>query len=343
MTQPAPPLLTVQNLRTTISTPAGPLVAVADVDLTLERGESLGIVGESGSGKSMLVRSIMGIAPSAAKVHASSRIDFGGRDVTTLDPKAARKFWGTEIAMIFQDPLTSLNPVRTIGRQITDPLRYHLGMGKKEARALALELLERVRIPSAATRLDEYPHQLSGGMRQRIGIAIALSCNPKLLIADEPTTALDVTVQYEILELLKTIQAEQGMAMILVSHDLGVVSRYTDRIGVMYAGRLLETSATSKLRDQARHPYTEALLRSIPRTDLPPHTRLQAIDGRPPDLLDLAPGCRFAPRCRYAQDLCRTTEPLLADDIDTAHPAACHFPIGAPEAGHPAPALIGGH
>lgn len=341
MFQPVPPLLAVQNLSTTISTPAGPLVAVAGIDLTLDRGESLGIVGESGSGKSMLVRSIMGIVPSTAEVDPASRIEFAGRDVARLDPKAARKIWGTEIAMIFQDPLTSLNPVRTIGRQITDPLRFHLGMGKKQARALALELLDRVRIPSAATRLDEYPHQLSGGMRQRIGIAIALSCNPKLLIADEPTTALDVTVQFEILELLKSIQAERDMAMILVSHDLGVVSRCTDRIAVMYAGRLVETSATSKLRDHARHPYTEALLGSIPRTDRPPHTRLQAIDGRPPDLLDLGPGCRFAPRCRYARDLCRMSEPLLQDDTDRTHPVACHFPIGAPRAG--AAALIGGH
>lgn len=332
------PLLTVQKLRTTIATSAGPLVAVADVDLTLDRGKSLGIVGESGSGKSMLVRSIMGIAPSAATVDVASRIEFDGRDVTTLAPKEARKFWGTEIAMIFQDPLTSLNPVRTIGRQITDPLRYHRGMSKMEARARALELLDRVRIPSAATRLGEYPHQLSGGMRQRIGIAIALSCNPKLLIADEPTTALDVTVQYEILELLRTIQAEQQMAMILVSHDLGVVSRYTDRIGVMYAGRLLETSATGSLRDHARHPYTEALLQSIPRTDLPPHTRLQAIDGRPPDLLHPDPGCRFAPRCRYVRDRCRTVEPLLSNDPDRTHPTACHFPIGTTT-----PALIGEH
>ncbi|MFD4181690.1 ABC transporter ATP-binding protein [Rhodococcus sp. NPDC058514] len=326
MSDPAP-LLSVTKLRTTLTTPGGPLVAVADVDLTLERGQSLGIVGESGSGKSMLVRSIMGIAPSAATVHPDSRIVFDGRDVTRLDRKQARHFWGTEIAMIFQDPLTSLNPVRTIASQITDPLRFHLGLSRKQARARALELLDMVRIPSAASRLDEYPHQLSGGMRQRIGIAIALACDPTLLIADEPTTALDVTVQYEILELLQSIQTERKMAMILVSHDLGVVSRYTDRIGVMYAGRLIETSATAGLRGQARHPYTEALLASIPRTDLPPHTRLQAIDGRPPDLLHLEPGCRFAPRCGYVRDRCRTDEPLLHHDDRREHPAACHFPL----------------
>ncbi|MFD4293500.1 ABC transporter ATP-binding protein [Rhodococcus sp. NPDC058532] len=337
------PLLSVTKLRTTLATPGGPLTAVADVDLTLDRGQSLGIVGESGSGKSMLVRSIMGIAPSAATVHPDSRILFDGKDVTRLDRKQARHFWGTEIAMIFQDPLTSLNPVRTIGSQITDPLRFHLGLGRKQARARALELLDLVRIPSAASRLDEYPHQLSGGMRQRIGIAIALACDPTLLIADEPTTALDVTVQYEILELLQSIQMERQMAMILVSHDLGVVSRYTDRIGVMYAGRLIETAATTGLRGQARHPYTEALLASIPRTDLPPHTRLQAIDGRPPDLLHLEPGCRFAPRCGYVRDRCRTEEPLLHLDDRREHPAACHFPLGPSHPDSSTTELIGAH
>jgi len=337
MSDPAP-LLSVTNLRTTLDTPAGTLVAVADVDLTLERGQSLGIVGESGSGKSMLVRSIMGIAPSAATVHPDSLVVFDGRDVTRLDRTQARHFWGTEIAMIFQDPLTSLNPVRTINSQITDPLRFHLGLSRKQARARALELLDMVRIPSAAGRLDEYPHQLSGGMRQRIGIAIALACDPTLLIADEPTTALDVTVQYEILELLHSIQVERKMAMILVSHDLGVVSRYTDRIAVMYAGRLIETSATAGLRGGARHPYTEALLASIPRIDLPPHTRLQAIDGRPPDLRRLDPGCRFAPRCGYVRDRCRTEEPLLHHDDRIEHRAACHFPLGSSDT-----ELIGAH
>jgi peptide/nickel transport system ATP-binding protein len=315
-------LLEVRDLRTHIDTPGGRITPVDGVDISLRRGETIGIVGESGSGKSMLVRSIMGIAPTTARVDAASTVRFDGRDVLSLGQREAQKFWGREIAMVFQDPLTSLNPIRTIGRQIIDPLRHHLGLSRREAADRAVELLERVRIPSPRARLTEYPHQLSGGMRQRVGIAIALSCSPKLLIADEPTTALDVTVQHEILDLLHALQADGDMAMILVSHDLAVVSQHTDRIGVMYAGRFLEVGDTRALLDEPAHPYTGALLDSIPRPDLPPHTLLTVIEGRPPNLREMPPGCRFAPRCPRVADDCLVVDPPLEDLAtgSTAHP-----------------------
>ncbi|KAA0918973.1 ABC transporter ATP-binding protein [Dietzia sp. ANT_WB102] len=313
-----------------MDTPSGRITPVDGVDISLRRGETIGIVGESGSGKSMLVRSIMGIAPSAATVDPTSTVRFDGRDVLSLSQRQAQKFWGREIAMVFQDPLTSLNPIRTIGRQITDPLRHHLKLSRREAEDRAVELLERVRIPSARSRLSEYPHQLSGGMRQRVGIAIALSCSPKLLIADEPTTALDVTVQHEILDLLHGLQADSDMAMILVSHDLAVVSQHTDRIGVMYAGRFLEVGDTRVLLDEPAHPYTGALLSSIPRPDLPPHTVLTVIEGRPPNLREMPTGCRFAPRCPRVQDDCLAVDPPL-EDLPTAtgavHRVGCLHPL----------------
>ncbi len=297
------------------------------MDISLRRGETIGIVGESGSGKSMLVRSIMGIAPTAARVDTDSTVRFDGRDVLRMSHRDAQKFWGREIAMVFQDPLTSLNPIRTVGRQIMDPLRHHLGLSRREATERAVELLERVRIPSPRTRLGEYPHQLSGGMRQRVGIAIALSCSPKLLIADEPTTALDVTVQHEILDLLHGLQADSDMAMILVSHDLAVVSQHTDRVGVMYAGRFVEVGDTRTLLDEPAHPYTGALLSSIPRPDLPPHTRLTVIEGRPPNLREMPQGCRFAPRCPRVQDDCVAVDPQLAEMTTRGvHRAACLHP-----------------
>ena len=275
----------------------------------------------------MLVRSIMGIAPTAAHVDPDSTVRFDGRDVLSLSPREAQKFWGREIAMVFQDPLTSLNPIRTIGKQITDPIRHHLGLNRREATDRAIELLERVRIPSAKARLSEYPHQLSGGMRQRVGIAIALSCNPKLLIADEPTTALDVTVQHEILDLLHGLQSDSDMAMILVSHDLAVVSQHTDRIGVMYAGHFVELGDTRTLLDEPAHPYTGALLSSIPRPDLPPHTKLTVIEGRPPTLQNMPTGCRFAPRCTRVQDDCLASDPPLEDLQDSGlHRVACYHP-----------------
>ncbi len=299
------------------------------MDISLRSGETIGIVGESGSGKSMLVRSIMGISPSAATVDPSSTVVFNGRNVLELRQREAQTFWGREIAMVFQDPLTSLNPIRTIGKQLTDPIRHHLGLSRREAIEHAIEMLDRVRIPSPRARMAEYPHQLSGGMRQRVGIAIALSCSPKLLIADEPTTALDVTVQHEILDLLHGLQADSDMAMILVSHDLAVVSQHTDRIGVMYAGRFVEVGDTRVLLGEPAHPYTGALLSSIPRPDLPPHTRLTVIEGRPPDLRALPPGCRFAPRCTRVTEECLATDPALENirgDAGAIHRVACLHP-----------------
>lgn len=323
-------LLEVRNLRTHLDTPTGRITPVDGVDITLRAGETIGVVGESGSGKSMLVRSIMGIAPTMATVDSSSSILFDDRDLLTLPQREIQRLLGKEIAMVFQDPLTSLNPIRTIGRQITDPIRRHLGLGRKAAQERAVELLDRVRIPSPRTRMTEYPHQLSGGMRQRVGIAIALSCDPRLLIADEPTTALDVTVQHEILDLLAGLQQDNDMAMMLVSHDLAVVSQHTDRIGVMYGGRFLEVGNTRNLLDTPAHPYTGALLDSIPRPDLPPHTTLTVIEGRPPNLRDMPPGCRFAPRCSRAQDDCVASEPELAPVGGAAHlvhRAACFHPL----------------
>ncbi len=325
-----PLLLEVRGLRTHIDTPSGRITPVDGVDISLESGETIGVVGESGSGKSMMVRSIMGIAPTTASVDPSSSVRFEGRDLLGLSLRETNRILGREIAMVFQDPLTSLNPIRTIGRQISDPLRRHLGLGRKEAQERAVELLDRVRIPSPRARLTEYPHQLSGGMRQRVGIAIALSCNPKLLIADEPTTALDVTVQHEILDLLAELQETNDMALMLVSHDLAVVSRHTDRIGVMYGGRFLEVGDTRELLDEPSHPYTGALLDSIPRPDLPPHTRLTVIEGRPPDLRSMPPGCRFQPRCPRAQDDCSTAEPALVSAAapgSPVHRTACFHPL----------------
>lgn len=334
-----PPLLEVRDLRTHLDTPAGRITPVDGVDITLRAGETIGVVGESGSGKSMLVRSIMGIAPTTATIDPSSSVRFDGQDLLTMPQRQAQRLLGQEISMVFQDPLTSLNPIRTIGKQITDPIRRHLGLGRKEAQERAVELLDRVRIPSARARLSEYPHQLSGGMRQRVGIAIALSCDPRLLIADEPTTALDVTVQHEILDLLADLQQDHDMAMMLVSHDLAVVSQHTDRIGVMYGGTFVEVGDTRVLLDEPAHPYTGALLDSIPRPDQPPHTTLTVIEGRPPNLQDMPPGCRFAPRCARAQDDCVASEPALdtvnggnpAAQGDVVHRAACFHPlIGEP-------------
>ncbi|HEX7094635.1 MAG TPA: ABC transporter ATP-binding protein [Acidimicrobiales bacterium] len=322
------PLLEVHDLRTSFRTSRGLLRAVDGVSLTLNRGETIGIVGESGSGKSVLVRTIMNLLPRTAIVEGT--VLYEGRDVRALPRNERRHFWGTQMAMIFQDPMTSLNPVKKIGTQITDPLRYHLGMSRDAARKRALELLDLVRIPEASRRLQQYPHELSGGMRQRVMIAIALSCNPKLLIADEPTTALDVTVQKQILDLLGSLQRELDMAMILITHDLGVVAGRTNRINVMYAGQVVETSDTPTLFREMRHPYTEALLNSIPRIENPSHTRLEAITGRPPDMTRPPSGCRFAPRCRYAQTDCIDNPPKLESSVERGHQFRCFYPVGTP-------------
>jgi peptide/nickel transport system ATP-binding protein len=334
-----PPLLVVDDMVTRIRTGRGELRAVDGVSFTLRAGETLGVVGESGSGKSVLVRSIMNLIPANASVEGQVRFD--GRDIASLDRAERKHFWGQQIAMIFQDPMTSLNPVRTVGVQLTDPLRYHLQLSRKDARQRAIEMLDLVRIPQASARLKQYPHELSGGMRQRVMIAIALSCRPKLLIADEPTTALDVTVQKQVLDLLGGLQREMGMGMILISHDLGVVAGRTQRTAVMYAGKFVERAATSTLFARRRHPYTAALLESIPRIDGPRSARLTAIAGRPPDLLSLPVGCRFRPRCSRAEDICATAMPPLASlpGGSADHLVACYRPVEQDAPGRETPAL----
>ncbi len=342
-------MLEVRDLRTWFETPRGTVKAVDGVSLTLDRGRTLGIVGESGCGKTVLARSIMNLLPKRAAVPAGGDVLLKGRPIRGLGIKPMRKLWGIEMAMVFQDPMTSLNPVVKIGQQLTEGLHEHFDMRGREARATAVELLRSVGLPAPERRLDEYPHQLSGGMRQRVTVAIALSCGPALLIADEPTTALDVTVQRQILDLLAEQQRQRHMAMILVTHDLGVVANRTDEIAVMYAGQVVERAPTTTLFREMRHPYTEALLGSIPRLEYPSHTPLQTIPGRPPDLVAPPAGCRFAPRCRYAQDRCLGDEPPLlpADDpaefvrlratgadpaVAAGHVHRCFFPVGT-EAG----------
>ncbi|MEZ5178411.1 MAG: ABC transporter ATP-binding protein [Acidimicrobiales bacterium] len=329
---PAPPvspgevLLEVTDLRTTFSSPRGPVRAVRGVSLTLRRGRTLGVVGESGSGKSVLSRSIMGLVPSNATRTGSVR--FAGTEILNADAKVMRSYWGDQMAMVFQDPMTALNPVLRVEQQITESLHEHIDLTKKQARDTAMQLLESVGIPEPARRLRMYPHELSGGMRQRIMIAIALACGPRLLFADEPTTALDVTVQAQILDLLQTMQQDRQMAMILVTHDLGVVAGRAHDIAVMYAGRIVEQAPAASLFAHMRHPYTEALLRSIPKLEMSKHTRLDAIGGRPPDLVNIPEGCAFAPRCPHAQDRCLTEDPqLVPDPADPDHLYACHFPV----------------
>jgi peptide/nickel transport system ATP-binding protein len=319
-------LLDVDDLKTHFLTPRGRVKAVDGVSLTLDRGRSLGVVGESGSGKTILARSIMNLLPKT-NVHRSGSVKFMGRELVGLDDSSMRTLLGSEMAMVFQDPMSSLNPVMTVGKQITESLRLHVGMSRKEARVTAITLLRSVNIPEPEQRFQEYPHQLSGGMRQRVMIALALACGPKLLFADEPTTALDVTVQAQILNLLQDVQADRYMAMVLVTHDLGVVAGRTDEIAVMYSGRIVEHAPTSVLFSRMRHPYTEALLRSIPRVENKSHTRLQVIGGRPPDLVDPPAGCAFSPRCPYAQDDCRTSTPVLQDGPEPGHRFACFHPL----------------
>ncbi|MGE3620205.1 MAG: ABC transporter ATP-binding protein [Acidimicrobiia bacterium] len=327
-------LLEVEDLRTSFLTPAGPVRAVDGVTFHLRRGETLGIVGESGSGKSVLSRSIMGLLPPEGVDRAGS-VRFDGAELSSLDPRELRRYWGRSIAMVFQDPMTSLNPTRRIGSQLVEGMRRHLGLDSSTAKARALGLLDSVGIPAAARRLRQYPHELSGGMRQRVTIAMALACDPVLLIADEPTTALDVTVQAQILALLEEQQAARQMAMILITHDLGIVAEVTDRLAVMYAGQLVEVADTRSLFRERRMPYTDALMRSIPSVDRPARTRLESIPGRPPPLLDLPSGCRFAPRCGHVRDRCHEQAPPLLGEPD--HLARCWFPLG----GSPAAARDG--
>jgi oligopeptide/dipeptide ABC transporter ATP-binding protein len=327
-------LLVVDELRTSFRTERGMVRAVDRVSFSLDRGKTLGIVGESGSGKTVLSRSIMGLLP-GRNVEISGSVLYEDRDITGARAETMRSIWGTEMAMVFQDPMTSLNPVMRVGAQITESLRYHLDMSKEESDRTALALLKSVGIPEAERRLRQYPHELSGGMRQRVTIAIALACGPKLLFADEPTTALDVTVQAQILNLLAAQQHERHMAMILVTHDLGVVAGRADEIAVMYAGQIVERAPTRVLFSSMKMPYTEALLRSIPKLDQPSHSRLAAIPGRPPDLVDPPKGCRFSPRCPYARDRCFAEEPPLVEADTPGHYYKCWFPVGTVEPVHP--------
>jgi peptide/nickel transport system ATP-binding protein len=324
------PLLVVEDLRTHFEIDAGTVKAVDGVSFSLTRGKTLGVVGESGSGKTVLSRSIMRLN-TGHNVVTSGSVRFDGQELIGRSPKEMRDLWGSELAMVFQDPMTSLNPVVRTGRQITEHLRYHLKVAKPEAKELAIELLRSVRIPEPEARFASYPHELSGGMRQRVCIAIALACGPRMLFADEPTTALDVTVQHQILNLLSLQQRERFMTMILVTHDLGVVAGRTDEIAVMYAGKIVEKAPTKTLFASMCHPYTEALLRSIPKVTNPKHTKLNAIAGRPPSLIDPPAGCSFAPRCPYAQQQCFDEAPPLEAAASPGHAFACWLPVGSPE------------
>ena len=318
-------LLRIDDMSVRFQTPRGNLKAVNNVSIELLAGESLGVVGESGSGKTVLSRATMGLLPGTAT--RTGTITYEGKDISSLPKDEVRELWGTGMAMIFQDPMTALNPVRRIGSQLTESLTVRLGMNKKDAKEKAVELLKRVRIPDPEAMLRKFPYQLSGGMRQRIMIAIAVSCEPKLLFADEPTTALDVTVQAQVLELLTELRKEENMAMILVTHDLGVVAGHTDKIAVMYAGDVVEYAPTRQLFSNMKMPYTEALLKSIPRLETPTGSRLPVIEGRLPDPTKDEPGCPFANRCPYVTDKCRAEKPPLTDGGNN-HFYRCWFPIG---------------
>jgi peptide/nickel transport system ATP-binding protein len=330
----ADPLLVVGELVTYFRTPRGLVRAVDGVSLTVRRGEALGIVGESGSGKTVLSRSVMGLL-SGPEVVRSGSVRLDGDELVGRPDKELRELWGTEMAMIFQNPTSSLNPLMRVGEQIAEPLRIHLGMPRSDAETTAERLLTDVRIPDAGRRLRQYPHELSGGMRQRVMIAIALACGPKLLFADEPTTALDVTVQAQILALIDEQRRERNMGVVLVTHDLGVVAGHTDHVVVMYAGRVVERAPTATLFADVKMPYTEALLQSIPMLAARPHTRQRTIPGRPPDPFDPQPGCPFAPRCRYARERCHVEAPPLVAAKNSDHEYACWYPVGISDRGTP--------
>ncbi|MGB8520374.1 MAG: ABC transporter ATP-binding protein [Candidatus Tumulicola sp.] len=314
------PLLEVKNLRTTFRTEDGPVTAVNGLSFSLEPGETLGIVGESGSGKSVSALSIMRLLAKNAAVTADA-MTFEGESLPKLSENEMRKIRGHKIAMIFQDPMTSLNPVLTIGEQIAEAVRLHLGLDKRDSRERAIEMLRKVRIPAPEGRLNDYPHQFSGGMRQRVMIAMALSCNPQLLIADEPTTALDVTIQAQVLELMNELQRETGAAIILITHDLGVVAEVCRNVLVMYGGNMVEYGTADQIFGRPRMPYTQGLLSSLPRLDDSEHRRLVPIAGQPPNLLNLPPGCAFAPRCAYRMKIC--DEPVPLYDFGEGHVARC--------------------
>ena len=319
-------LLQIEDLRTIFRTPMGLVAAVDGVSLGVARGKTLGIVGESGCGKSMLSLSVMGLVPPPGQ-NAGGRVIFDGQNLLDLSPAAMRGIRGNRIAMIFQEPMTSLNPVFAIGDQITEAMRAHDRTASDKAlRAKAIAALDRVRIPAPERRFDEYPHQMSGGMRQRVMIAMALACEPDLLIADEPTTALDVTVQAQILDLLRDLQAQSGMAIILITHDLGVVAEMADEVAVMYAGKVVERAAISEIFDDPQHPYTLGLLGSIPKLE-ETNDRLLAIEGAVPPPFALPDGCRFNPRCVFAAADCTTRQPELREVVADHHVACLRAPV----------------
>ncbi len=314
-------LLEIKDLRTQFYTRDGIAKAVNGISFHVDKGEALGLVGESGCGKSVTALSIMGLVPSPGKV-VGGEVIYNGKDLLKTTEQERSKFRANEIAMIFQDAISYLNPVMTIGRQISEPLQIHRGMSAKAAKTRSIELLELVGIPASAKRIDSYPHQFSGGMRQRVMIAMALACDPKLLIADEPTTALDVTIQAQILELLQRLRREFGMALILITHDLGVVAGIVDRVNVMYAGYIVETAPVEAAFGDPRHPYTLGLMNSIPRLDEVRGSRLNPIQGIPPDLIDTPTGCPFQPRCPYGVEDSLHTNPQLRE-VGTNHRVAC--------------------
>jgi oligopeptide transport system ATP-binding protein len=323
-------LLEVQDLKTYFKVKAGRVRAVDGVSFGVRSGEKVGVVGESGCGKSVTALSIMRLLPKPAGEYAGGGILFDDMDLLDLPEKEMRAVRGGKIGMIFQDPMTCLNPTMTVGKQIAEALRIHLKLGKNEALKRAIALLEQVGIPAASERVNSFPHQFSGGMRQRVMIAIALACNPKLLIADEPTTALDVTVQAQILELINGVCSDFGTAVILITHDLGVVAGMTDRVVVMYAGKVMETAPTDEIFANPRHPYTLGLLASVPRLDEERHSQLKTIEGAPPDLIKPPSGCPFMPRCAFARSICRTMPPLDPVAGTTNHFKACWVDVTDP-------------
>ena len=321
------PLLVVENLKTYFFTEGGVVKAVDDISYDVHEGETLAIVGESGCGKSIGALSLMRLVPTPPGRIVSGRVLFDDEDLLTMSDEEMRNIRGNRIAMIFQEPMTSLNPVLTIERQITESLELHLKMDKEAARDRAIELLDMVGIPDPESRLKQYPHQFSGGMRQRVMIAIAMSCNPRLLLADEPTTALDVTIQAQILELVKDLSIKHGTAVIIITHNLGVVARYADRVNVMYAGKLIERGTAMDIYENPHHPYTQGLLNSVPRLDEDRKGHLESIDGMPPDLMDLPTGCAFQPRCKLAVARCLEEVPPLMS-VSDGHTAACWVTSG---------------
>ena len=317
------PLLEVRGLHTEFRTGAGRVPAVDGISFAVEQGETVAIVGESGSGKSVSALSILRLVADPPGRITAGEILFDGRDLLSLSATEMRQIRGRDIGMVFQEPMTSLNPVLTIGRQITEVLEAHQGANRAAAEKRALELLELVGIADGPRRLRQYPHQLSGGMRQRVMIAVALACSPKLIIADEPTTALDVTIQAQILELMKSLTLRFNVALIVITHNLGVVARYAHRVNVMYAGRIVESGPADAIYHDPRHPYTIALLKSVPRLDQPRRARLDPVEGQPPDLTRLDGGCAFRPRCRFAVEQCAQSIPPLAVSGEAGHLAAC--------------------